>query len=136
VKAKLINDAFADITKRTEDQPPVKAITYCGKIDWVFPAGSEFSGPQAIFLVRCGMAIPSDEECEKAVDLSPAKLKELQLVRKMIDLGINDKDDQKLYRAGVILGYQPGSLAYVPGPNWAAYQQAQEQLKKEKEQDI
>jgi hypothetical protein len=59
--------------------------------------------------------------------MTPEQLTDLQINYQMDALGINKKEDRDLFRAGVIAGYGKGG-AYLPGPNWAAYQDAKEQV--------
>lgn len=130
MKATLINDQGAEPTKLTALHPPIREIVRHGRTEHIFPAGSEFVGEQAVVLVKCGMAVPSDDECQAAVADIESTLPERQIVRRMADLGINDKGDQELYRAGVILGYT-SQLTYLPGPNWEAYQAAKTEIETE-----
>ena len=135
MKARLLANQDADITKVTALHPPTKPVERYGKIEHIFPAGSEFVGQQAVQLVLNGMATPSDDECEKEVGATPEQLAEWQIMRRMIDLGIYDKDDQKLYRGGVILGYKPDG-SYDPGPNFDEYKAAEKELKRRQEETL
>lgn len=128
MKARLVLDQDCDLSQRTADQPDVAFVPgKNGKLKAIYPKGSEFSGPQALLLCRTGQATPSDDECAAALGLSDAQLKSLQLSYEMDSKGINDKQDRELYRAGVILGYDE-QLNYIPGPQWAAYQAALQEL--------
>lgn len=88
-----------------------------------FPAGSEFIGPQALLLCKTGQATPADDECSEALGLTPDEVKQKAVEYEMNTLGIWDKQDRELFRAGVILGYNEDGTA-KPGPNWDAYQAA------------
>lgn len=67
--------------------------------------------------------MPLDDECKAATGLTDSQLRALQLQNQMAMLGINDKADQELFKAGVIAGYDD-KLEYIPGPQWGAYQKA------------
>lgn len=130
MRAMLLLDQWADITKATEEQRAmIVPVTFAGKIDWKFPAGTIFEGPQALFMCRTGQCEPIDDECMEALNIPEARRKAMQLDYKMSSLGINDKGDRELYRAGVIEGYD-SNLKYIPGKNWDAYQKAKAELKK------
>lgn len=136
MKAKLVLDQFADVSALTDEQR--KQIVFKpghrGKLDAVFPAGTEFSGEDALRLCKTGQAAPSDDECSKKLGWTAAQLAAAQTAYKMDTLGINRKEDRELYVAGVIAGYDE-KLNYIPGPNWNKYQQAKKQLA-EKEEEI
>lgn len=142
MKAKLLLDQWANPANASEelkaqlkfkagrdrDNKPT-AIAY-------YPAGTVFTGPQAVFLCRTGQAAPADDECAKAVGLSDEKQKILQTEYLMDSLGIRE-DDRELFRAGVITGYVKGgkTLEYERGPNWDSYMAAKQQAE-EIEDDI
>lgn len=128
MKAALVLDQFADTSLLTDEQRTQIKFKPMGKgkFDAVFPAGTIFEGDDAIRMCKTGQAAPYDEECAKEVGFSAAKLKSLQLEYKMNTLGINNKNDRELYRAGVILGYD-SKLEYLRGPNWDAYNNAKQE---------
>lgn len=133
MKAALVLDQFADTSMLSDEQRALIKFKPMGKgrFDAVFPAGTVFEGDDAVRMCRTGQAEPIDDECAKEVGMSEAKLKSLQVNYKMNTLGINNKNDRELYRAGVILGYDE-KLEYLPGPNWSAYHEAkQETISKE-----
>tara|TARA_R110000822_G_scaffold216828_1_gene351383 strand:- start:2003 stop:2410 length:408 start_codon:yes stop_codon:yes gene_type:complete len=132
MKAALVLDQFADTSLLTDEQRTQIKFKPMGKgkFNAVFPAGTIFEGDDAIRMCKTGQAAPYDEECAKEVGMSEAKLKSLQLEYKMNTLGINNKNDRELYRAGVILGYD-SKLEYLPGPNWNAYQDAKKETASE-----
>ena len=137
MKAALVLDQFADTSMLTDEQRTQIKFKPAGKdrngkmiFDAVFPAGTIFEGHDAVRMCKTGQAAPYDEECAKEVGMSPAKLKSLQLDYKMNTLGINNKADRELFRAGVITGYD-NKLDYIPGPNWDAYQDAKKETSKE-----
>jgi hypothetical protein len=132
MKARLSLDQFADASKCNEAQQKLLSFkagrNAAGKTVPVpyFPAGSVFEGDQAIALCRTGQAVPADDECAEALGLSEEKIAALQVDYKMTSLGINDKGDRELYRAGVIAGYKKvgDKVEVIHGPNWKAYQAA------------
>jgi hypothetical protein len=130
MKARLLLDQWADITKVTEElRAKIVPVMFCGKLDWKFPEGTIFEGEQAVFMCRTGQCEPLDDECIEALNIPKDRRAVLQINYKMSSLGINSKEDRALYRAGVIEGYDE-HLKYIPGPNWAAYMKAKEATKK------
>lgn len=129
MKAKLVTTHFADMSTMTEDQKTKVRFAKMedGKRVAIYPAGTEFEGDHAVTLCRNGQATPSDQECSESLGLSEEQLTDLQLNYKMDSLGINKAEDRELFRAGVIAGYGKGGT-YLPGPNWAAYQEAKTQV--------
>lgn len=125
MRASLVLDQFADVDALTEELQPKVVFRPGpgGRPEAVFPLGTEFEGAQAIALCKTGQAMPIDDECAKAVGMTPARLAHLQVEYKMNTLGINRKEDRALYRAGVILGYDE-HLNYIKGPKWSEYQAA------------
>jgi len=125
MKAALVLDQFADTSMLTDEQRTQIKFKPMGKgkMEAVFPAGTIFEGDDAIRMCKTGQAAPHDEECAKEVGMSEVKLKSLQLEYKMNTLGINNKNDRELFRAGVISGYD-SKLEYIHGPNWNAYNEA------------
>lgn len=96
--------------------------------DPYFPAGTIFEGQQAVQLCRTGQATPADSECMEALGLSEGECQRLAVEYEMNTLGIWDKKDRELFRAGVIAGYEEDGTA-KPGPNWDAYNAALEDTK-------
>lgn len=130
MKARLLLDQWADMTQMTDDlRAKVVPVPFGKVIDWKFPEGTIFEGEQALFMCRAGQCEPIDDECMGALDIPEAHRQAMQLNYKMSSLGINDKGDRELYRAGVIDGYD-GDLKYIPGKNWDAYMKAKEAIKK------
>ncbi len=138
MKARLSLDQFADTSTMPEELQSKLLFKYgrnqAGKMVPIpyFPAGTEFTGDQAVMLCRTGQAAPADDECANALGYSAEKIAALQVDYKMNTLGINSKEDRELYRAGVILGYDK-DLKAIPGPNWEAYQQALSEVTDEDE---
>ena len=133
MKARLSLDQYCDITKVTPELQPlvswVPGKDSAGKPTLVamYLEGCIFEGDIALQLCRTGQAAPADEECALALGKSAAELARLQIEYKMNAMGINNKDDRELYRAGVIAGYEKDGT-YKPGPNWAKYKEAQAKL--------
>jgi hypothetical protein len=136
MKAALVLDQFCDVTQLTDELRPLVAFVpgHRGKMDAIFPAGTIFTGDQALAMCMTGQCSPADEECVKALGWPEEKLRAVQLNCKMNCLGINRKEDRELYAAGVIAGYDK-ELNYIHGPNWAKYQAAKEDVAKS-EDDI
>lgn len=128
MKAAYVIEQFADLDACTDLQRTQIKPKHMGKgvIDYVFPVGTIVEGKDAVRMCIIGVCAPADEECAKAVNMSPAKLKAVQVEYQMNTLGINNKADRELFKAGVIAGYD-SKLDYIPGPNWDAYQKAKDE---------
>ena len=128
MKSRLVLDQYCNPANVTEAMRPkmlFKPHPKTKQPEAYFPAGTEFEGEQAVFLCRTGQAEPSDDECGDAINATPAERERAQRNYVMNTLGINRKEDRELYEAGVIVGYDPKKdMAYIPGPNWDAYQAA------------
>jgi hypothetical protein len=100
-----------------------------GKIvaEWYWPAGLIVDGDKALSLVRYGLAEPIDQECAEACGMSADAVRVAIENQKMAQAGVHSKEDQELYRAGVIRGFQPdgkGGLKPIDGPNAEKYRAA------------
>lgn len=98
------------------------------------PAGTDYEHPNAAMFVNHGAAISADDECAAASQPMNANDRaQLQLGYQATMKGIHEEHDRNLFFAGVILGYEPvgedGQLAYIPGPNYAAWKEAQDEQK-------
>lgn len=144
MKCKFVFDVSVDPS--TMDEESKKLIRYravkrpSGKVvmEPYFPSGTEYEHPAAAMFVTRGMAVPADEECLQACpNLTESELQRLQLNYQADALGIADKEDRELFFAGVIAGYEQvnGRTAYLPGPNWQPYKDAQDKLKGTKKPD-
>jgi hypothetical protein len=142
MKSKLVLDQWAnpkglsdDLREQLKFKPGRDARGEPTVIPY-FPAGTVFTGKQAVFLCRTGQASPADDECAEALGMSDEKQKALQTEYLMDSLGIRE-DDRELFRAGVITGYVKGgkTLEYKRGPNWDSYMEAKKQAE-EIEDDI
>jgi len=81
-----------------------------------FPVGAIMEDPRAVNHVILGNAVPADEECEIAANMTPEKMKTAQAAQEMALKGIEPEDRQR-YRNGEILGYDEDGND-IPGPNW------------------
>lgn len=106
--------------------------------EWYFPAGTELDHPDAWKFVDFGMATAADQECiDTCQVLTPEQREKRELSYQADAKGIHEASDRDLFFRGVITGYErlpSGSLAYVPGPNWADHAQKIE-VEKAKEDD-
>jgi len=100
---------------KTADGKPA-AIPY-------LPKGTVFEDDQALLRCKTKQAQPIDEECFKALGWSDAQIAAAKVDYEMNVLGINNKEDRELFKAGVILGYNKDQ-SYKKGPAWDAYQAA------------
>lgn len=135
MKCKFVFDVSVDPSTMDDAQKELiqlRAVKrQTGKIvmEPYFPSGTEYEHPNAVFFVTRGMAVPADDECRVACPhMTEAELKKLQQEYEADSLGIEDKDDRELFFAGIIAGYEQvsGRTAYLPGPNWQKYKDAQE----------
>ena len=79
------------------------------------PVGTIIDHPAAYRLVRLGVAVPYDEECERAAGMNDGQVKAAQYAAKRTALGIRP-DDFEAYDSGEIAGYY-GDGSNIPGPN-------------------
>lgn len=84
------------------------------------PKGTVIDHPEAYLLVGNGCAIPDDEECTKATNLTGEQLADLQYRYRRIAAGI-DLEDYEAYDQGLMTGYHPDG-SWVPGPNHADWE--------------
>ena len=70
------------------------------------PAGTIIDHPDAFRLVRQGVAMPADEECQLAANRSPQQLAAAQHAYERVSAGIHP-DDYGPYDAGIMAGYNP-----------------------------
>jgi len=131
MKAAFVLDQFADTSACTDAQRAKLSFVPSpnGPVA-IFAAGTVIEGDEAIMRCKTGQASPLDDECRNAVGLTESQLATSQIEYKMNTLGINDKADRELYKAGVILGYDD-KLEYIHGPNWEAYQVAKAETQEE-----
>lgn len=96
-----------------------------------FPAGTEYEVRNADFFVRQGMAVPADDECRVACDMSDEQMQDLQMRYLRQARGILP-DEWKHYEAGYMVGYNDekkkidalgnASNTWIKGPKWAEYE--------------
>jgi hypothetical protein len=87
------------------------------------PKGTIFEADQALLRCKTKQAQPIDQECFDALGWSDAQIAAAKVDYEMNVLGINNKEDRELFKAGVILGYNKDQ-SYKKGPAWDAYQEA------------
>jgi hypothetical protein len=80
------------------------------------PAGTVIDHPDAFKLVRMGVGLPADEECEVAAGRTKAQLAQAQAAQDKVRLGIHP-EDYDAYDQGLMLGYSPDGN-WIPGPNY------------------
>lgn len=104
--------------------------------DWVIPKGTIIDGDEALLRVSTGQCAPFDDECAKACGQTAGQLESTQRKYLAAEKGIKGKKDLELFMAGIIEGYDKGTTdenpIYLPGPNWAAWQEAKTAIKTEK----
>jgi hypothetical protein len=146
MKCKFVLDVDVDVRKLATAQKSqirwragVNKFTGKTRREAYFAAGTEYDHPNAAFFVNHGMAVPADDDCEAACDqITPEQRDELELSYKATSLGIHDEHDRDLFFGGVIAGYErvKGKLAYLPGPNWAQWDQEQQAAAAVPESDV
>lgn len=126
MKAKLIRDDLECVTSTPDEEQTVVNVTHRNGKDvkrryWIL--GAIINDPDAYRLVQLGVAVPMDDECKKAANMSSDDMKAAELAANRLAAGI-DPDDYDLFDRGVILGYKDGS--YVPGPNFHELEELEE----------
>ncbi len=109
MQATLLRDLEADVSMPdafVEKQPNGKRIC---------KAGTTINQPDSYRLVQMGVAMPADEECEKAANRTPEQLKAAQYAAERLARGI-DHDDFDKYDRGIMIGYDADGND-IPGPN-------------------
>jgi hypothetical protein len=84
--------------------------------------GAVIDFPDCYWLVRQGVAIPADEECEQRAGVTPEEMAVAQSAYERVSKGIHP-DDYALFDSGVIVGYDAEGN-YLPGPNWHLLEEA------------
>jgi hypothetical protein len=131
--ARLHLDQYCDISKVTAELQalvswiPGKNFAGQSVMIPIYAKGTIFSGPIALQLCKTGQAGPADDECAEAIGMTSHEIEALRIEYQMNALGVNDKGDRDLFRAGVILGYN-ADRTYKPGPKWDEYQRAKIEL--------
>lgn len=83
--------------------------------DGKIPAGMTREHPDAWKLVRMGVAVSADAECEKKVNMTDLQLAQVQHAQRRVRAGIHP-DDYAAFDAGEMIGYYPDG-SFIPGPN-------------------
>lgn len=136
MKAKLRLNQDADLDTVTDAyKVKLQFEKRHGKMVAYYPKGTEFEGEHALALVLNGQADPSDAECAEAAGMKPEQLEVVQRKYLAASRGIKGKKDFEMFMAGAIEGYTPEStdehVIYEKGPNWDAWQLAEQQAKAE-----
>ncbi len=84
----------------------------------MLPVGEIIDHPKAYMLVRCGTAVPADEECRVKAHRSEQQMQEAQLHQTAVAKGIHP-DDLDAFFSGRMTGYHPDGSS-IPGPNAVA----------------
>ena len=79
------------------------------------PIGTIVDNPEAWLLVQMGAAVPVDEECEQAANMTQHQMDKAQHSQRRASAGIHP-DDFEAFDAGEIDGYYPDGTCR-PGPN-------------------
>lgn len=143
MKAVLNLDQHADLdTLPPEYQDKIEFIPTPGSQEptAIFPKGTIFEGEHALQLCRTGQASPADDECAKAVGMTPLQIAMNNRKYAAAVAGIKGKRDLAMFMSGAIEGYGPGTTdenpVYIHGPNWDKWQAAQEARKAAIKQDV
>lgn len=100
--------------------------------DWIIPKGTVIDGDEALLRVSTGQCAPFDDECAMACGQTARQLEATQRMYLAASKGIKGKKDIELFMAGIIEGYDKGTTdenpVYLPGPNWAAWQEAKTEI--------
>jgi hypothetical protein len=83
----------------------------------MLPAGTVINNPSAFQLVRLGVAVADDEQCERAHGMNQQQLDAARHAAERVGLGIHP-DDYPAYEAGQMRGYNPDG-SWIPGPNFS-----------------
>lgn len=143
MKAVLINDEEVTVAGMPEDL--VKKLSFRRKPGKQFPSayfarGTELEGEIALTLVRNGQATPADEECRVKCGMSADQIDKASRTNAAALAGIRGERDMAMFLAGAINGYAAGSTdadpKYVPGPNWDAWQAAENEVAQEQNSDL
>ncbi|WP_455387494.1 hypothetical protein [Petrachloros mirabilis] len=83
--------------------------------DSVIPAETELDWPDCHLLVLAGVALPLDEECEIAANMTPRQMELAQRAARRAAFGIHPEDFEAFDSGEMIGYYEDGSP--IPGPN-------------------
>lgn len=79
------------------------------------PAGTIIEHPKAWQLVRLGVAVPEDDECAKAANMTE---RQMQLAQRGARRSRIHPDDYEAFERGEMIGYYDDGTP-IPGPNAA-----------------
>lgn len=111
-KAKLIRDMPWDPRDKTATRILPEGAVEHPKAS---PAGTIIVDHNCHMLVRMGVAIPANDECTRAANMSDEQLTEAQRVYPRLDAGILP-EHFAAWDAGIMTGYNPDG-SWIPGPN-------------------
>lgn len=102
------------------EQAEMRELVRSGRLSLVpfWKAGAIIDDPSAWRLVREGLAVPADEDCELAANLTIDQKAALAQAQARAAAGIKPEDFD-LFDAGVISGYEKDG--YAKGKNWHLY---------------
>ena len=107
--------------------PALKKCPECGSVVGQrlgrLPAGTIIDHPEAWKLVKMGVAIPADDECEKRAGMNAAQLAAAQVAQEKTRAGIAP-EDYEAFEQGLMVGYEPDG-SWKPGLNYEEYAQAE-----------
>lgn len=103
-----------------EDQWEYREVRRNGKMVNVpfWKNGATIEHPDAHALVSMGCAVPADDECHQAANMTPLQIRAAIKAQDKVSKGIHP-DDYAKFDNGEILGYNPDG-SYIPGPNFKA----------------
>lgn len=116
-----INSATPDVA-----QSEIRVVKRSGKLKKIrfWKLGAIIDDPQCFRLVQLGVAVPADDECTEAANMTPEQMKAAEHGANRAAAGIHP-DDYKLFDRGVILGYN-GDGSYKLGPNGHELEEVEE----------
>jgi hypothetical protein len=124
MKAELIKDMDTPHHRIAKGEPPVKK------------AGTIIVHPHAWALVRLGVAIPADKECEEKANMSREQIDAAGKIYAKAGIAHEDHD---AFDQGLMTGYKPDGTrgdTWIPGPKWSeGAEQAYYDSRKEQEDD-
>lgn len=82
----------------------------------VVPRGTVLEHRDCHYLVRMGVAVAEDEECQAATGMSADQTRRAAAAYDRVERGIHP-EDYAAFDAGVMLGYHPDG-SWIPGPNY------------------
>ena len=78
--------------------------------------GTVIDHPDAHVLVRMGVAVAADEECQAATRMTPADTDRAAAAYEKVEKGIHP-EDYAAFDGGLMIGYHPDG-SWIPGPNY------------------